>query len=277
MSEPLEPGEELVDQTTEEAATDGDPQAQEGENQETDTEVADEGDELSDEDTAGERKLSRFQRFKQEQEALVLEKERELRYWRDVALKQAPVEPAAKAEEDLEPQLNDFDGQSIDAYLQAHTKWTQKQLLAQARKEAAEAVRQERQNAILQAQVAEARKELKDWDEVMARSHIPAMQDTAEFILSSELGPKLAYHLAKNPTEHQRLNNLPPVRRLAELGKLEDRLSAGKAAAVAPVATKAPAKLSSVKGSTVVTTDTAVAARQGREAWKAARAAAVKK
>lgn len=270
MSEPIEPGQELVETPPQDAAPAGDPQAQEGEDGKNADEVAAEGDE-PDEDTAEEKKLSRFQRFKQEQEQIVLEKERELRYWRDVALKQAPVEPA-KADADPEPQLSDFDGQGIDAYLRAHQQWSSKALLAQARREAAEAVRQEREHAKLSAQVIEARKEHKDWDEVMARSTVPAMQDTAEFIISSDLGTKLAYHLAKNPSEHQRLNNLPSVRRLAELGKLEDRLSTGTAATPAPATTKAPAKLSTVKGSAVVSSDPAEAARLGREAWKAANA-----
>ena len=239
--------------------------------------VGEEVEKLEPEEEPGEApKVSRFQAFKQQQEQIVLEKERELRYWRELALKQAPVEPAPAAVVDAEPQLSDFDGQSIDAYLQAHSKWAQKTMMAQARQEALEAVRQEKQQATLQQKVQEARKTLPDWDEVMANNQVPALEDTAQFLLMSDVGPQLAYHLQKNPSEHQRLNSLPQMRRLAELGKLEDKLSANPVVTPKKV-TQAPTKMSTPSGSAPVTLDPAIAARSGYAAWKVANEARRKK
>lgn len=271
MSEQIEPGEELVEDTKE-AAPEGDPQAQEGEDGNAGETVDQEAEvELAAEDTAREQKLSRFQRFKQEQEERLLEKEREIRYWRDAALKQAPPEQAQQAEQELEPQLSDFDGHGIDVYLKAHQKWAQKQFVAEARRVGQETVEAERVNRDFQAKVEVTRKKYPDFDATMVKAReIQMSGDSSEFILGSEIPGELGYYLAKNPAEARRLNSLTPIRRLAELGKLEDRLSAGTV--VAPTATKAPAKLTAVKGSAVITSDPAEAARHGREAWKAANA-----
>ena len=88
----------------------------------------------------------------------------------------------------------------------------------------------------------------------------------------SEAGPLITYHLAKNPEEHARLNSMSPFRRVAELGKLEDKLMAQKPAArKSKDVTSAPEKLSDIKGTSALASDPGVAARTGGyAAWKAA-------
>ena len=50
--------------------------------------------------------------------------------------------------------------------------------------------------------------------------------DVVEYLQESEVGPDLMYHLAKHPDTLDRLRKLSPRRFIAELGKLEDKLTA---------------------------------------------------
>lgn len=58
-------------------------------------------------------------------------------------------------------------------------------------------------------------------------------------ILESEQGPQLAYHLAKNPADVDRINSLSPRSQLIELGKLEARFAQSN-----PVQTQQPTGIS---------------------------------
>jgi len=53
---------------------------------------------------------------------------------------------------------------------------------------------------------------------------VPCAAEVHQICLESEVGPAIAYHLAKNIDELERINALPAHRRLIELGKLEDKL-----------------------------------------------------
>lgn len=218
------------------------------------------------------QKQSRFQRQRATYEAKLADEAREKEYWRNLALNNQGKPPVQTAPEDNEPKLEDFDGQGIDAFLKAHTTWVQRQVLQQARVEAQRQTEVARIQATLESRVNATKKEISDWDEVIASSEVPAEQDTAEFLVESDIGPKIAYHLAKFPDEHERLNKMSHARRMAELGKLEDRLSTK-----APVAekrnTSAPSKMTQVKGTANVNVDPGTAARTGGyKAWKAAQA-----
>jgi len=51
-------------------------------------------------------------------------------------------------------------------------------------------------------------------------------QFVLNYIYESDHSALLAYHLAKNPEESQRIAKMRPILGLAELGKLEDKLTA---------------------------------------------------
>ena len=53
---------------------------------------------------------------------------------------------------------------------------------------------------------------------------VPCASEVHQICLESEVGPAIAYHLAKNVDELERINALSPHRRMIELGKLEDKL-----------------------------------------------------
>lgn len=184
------------------------------------------------------------------------------------------VEHSAQVE-DQEPRIEDFGGKSIEEYIAARDKHLETKLVRKATTEAQLAMQREKVRDVLNTRMLEARKELPDWDEVMLQAEEDGIQvspDAVSFIAESELGPKIAYFLAKNPDEHERINKLSPTRRIAELGKLEDKLATKKEE---PVPTKkvtsAPTKLSNTQGKPALTPiDPASAARQGYAAWKAA-------
>lgn len=84
------------------------------------------------------------------------------------------------------------------------------------------------------SEVIEAgRKAFPDFDAVIndaaEEGLLPAPGSTLHrAIMDSEMGEKLAYHLAKNPAEAERLQKLSMLGQIRELGKLEDKLSAKK-------------------------------------------------
>lgn len=65
-------------------------------------------------------------------------------------------------------------------------------------------------------------------------------------VLESEMSPQLAYHLAKNPDETERLNRLAPAALYRELGKLEAKLSS--VPKPQPAVSKAPAPIAPLSG-----------------------------
>lgn len=66
-------------------------------------------------------------------------------------------------------------------------------------------------------------------------------------IVESDLGPDLAYHLAKNPAEARRIAALSPISQVREIGRLEARLSE-PSAPKAKTATDAPPATPQVRG-----------------------------
>jgi hypothetical protein len=67
-----------------------------------------------------------------------------------------------------------------------------------------------------------------DYDEVLEGAEIPntpALPAVRQFLSESDLGAELLYTLAKTPAEVARIMALSPARALAELGKLEAKLT----------------------------------------------------
>lgn len=89
---------------------------------------------------------------------------------------------------------------------------------------------------------------------------IPVKGALYEAIMDSDVGEKLAYHLAKHPNEAERIQKLSVYGQLRELGKLEDKLSAKKE----PRETMEP-----IGGRT--TNSTGLSDSQSTEAWIKAR------
>lgn len=88
-----------------------------------------------------------------------------------------------------------------------------------------------------------ARERFADYDAVTRNPNVPITPAMAEIIRDSDVGPDLAYHLGKNPTEAARIAALPLNRQAVELGRLEARVTAPK-----PLPKQPPAPVQPVSG-----------------------------
>lgn len=171
----------------------------------------------------------------------------------------AKSQPGTASSEGDEPKQEDF--KTVGEYAKALTKWE----VAQARKaESAEAAKQTQRQQIETVQqqfaqrVAETAKTIPDYHEIVEAADWEVPHHIQAYIVDSENGARLGYHLAKNRDEFDRIAKLSPIRAFAELGKLEDKLTA-KAPAKEPATTqvsRAPAPIIPLEGkSTTVAKD----------------------
>ncbi len=156
------------------------------------------------------------------------------------ALKSSP-KPADSKTESKEPQRSEF--QSYEDYVEAKALWRSEQAIEkrlQAEREAREnegkKAKQEESSKAFKAKVEsvieKGNDKYPDFDAVINE----AVEDGAISVDSAmyhafielDAGHEIAYWLAKNPTEAKRIAGLSPYRQVAEIGKLEDKLSAKK-------------------------------------------------
>ncbi len=114
-----------------------------------------------------------------------------------------------------EPKLSDFDG-DLDAYIPARVKWEREQERAQEEFKA--------KSQSWQTRTAEAAKQYEDWEDYSDVA-LPLTADMRDFLIESEVGPQIGYHLAKDLQNAQRIQGLPPLQRVKELTKLELAIS----------------------------------------------------
>jgi hypothetical protein len=181
------------------------------------------------------------------------EAERERADRAEAALKAATQKSGPASEKDSkEPNADDF--KTVGEYAEA---------LAEYKVEKKFAEREARQNQERQEQAARAAqdalntriaatvKELPDYAEVIADSDLDLPPHMAVYVAESPIGPKLGYHLAKHPEDFDRISKLSPIRAIAELGKLEDRLEKPKAKepeADPPAVSRAPSPITPLEG-----------------------------
>lgn len=114
---------------------------------------------------------------------------------------------------------------------------------AEAKREVQEVLRTERETVKAEARQqsfksreAEFAKQTEDYADVVYDPAVPISQTMAEVIAESDVGPQLAYHLAKNREVASAIYGLPPVAAARELGRLEAKLVTPKP----PPVSKAP-------------------------------------
>jgi hypothetical protein len=157
----------------------------------------------------------------------------------------APVKEPATA-----PKQEDFS--TVAEYVDASVDWKLKQKEA----EAAESVRKSEQIQLEQAhqkRILEASSRIADYESVVNKSEIELRMPLIQYIRESDMGPDLAYHLAKNPDVAERLNRLSPIKQLAEMGKLEMTIQKPAKAdepksSKTPEQSKAPAPITPIDG-----------------------------
>ena len=150
------------------------------------------------------------------------------------------------------PTLQQFNG-DIEKYIEAVSEWTR-----------AETIKEFTQNVEFEKKVttwAEREKEfeqktpdyrevIEDFKEDMANVYAPEVNF---FINDSKIGPQMWYHLATHREDIDRIINLSPLKRVAELGKLEEKLSQKTVAASVKQVSSAPKPVKKETGSLPVT------------------------
>lgn len=179
------------------------------------------------------------------------EAEREAEYWKAKAL-QAPTTPAPApqaAPEEQEPNPQDYEHGELDAkFIRDHatfhaTKAFEDRLAKLNSERSAQAAQ-----TAWQAKEQAALTKFPDYEDKVARGRWACSQDMATAIKESDVGPDLAYHLASNPDEAQRIASLTPHSQIRELGKLEAKLSA-PTTPQPKLVSSAPDPIPSVRGS----------------------------
>jgi hypothetical protein len=195
------------------------------------------------------KKKGGFQRRIDKLNSRISERERELDYWKQLALKDKQAEPKKetqverpKTEAEGKPDAGNFDTHA--EYVEALTEWKIEQ-----REKARE---QQAQQSKLKDQQQQAVKSHQDRVKTFAES-VKDFQDTLEqvddvqvspvvqeLIISSENGPELMYELAKNREGFERINKLPPLAAARALGRIESKLASHDSQPEIKKTTKAP-------------------------------------
>lgn len=168
------------------------------------------------------------------------------------------------------PKEADFD--DFMAYEDAKADYRIRKALAEQRLSDREATTSRTQHAARQEAVEafqdrmdEARERIPDFDDVIAKAKgrdvAPHLTD---LIVESEKGGLLAYYLAKNPAELQRLNGMSERQAAKAVGALEQRLTLAKP----KTATNAPAPAKPVTGAAAPGPDPSKMSMAEYEAWR---------
>lgn len=212
------------------------------------------------------------------------ERERQARLDMENRVKEleAKINPPAQTEPDPKPTPDQFN--DAYEYAEALSEWKTDQKLRErdqqemARRAAEE---QARQTAEFAKRVEAAKKDLPDFDEMIASAaDVQVSAPVTDAIRESEYGPQILYYLAENQDFAQELGQKSLISQLREIGKIEARFeksgSVERTPKSAAKVTKAPPPISPLK-------PTAAAMDGGLDAnrefhgtysqWKAARAA----
>lgn len=203
------------------------------------------------------KKKGGFQRRINKLNSRYAEKERETEYWKQQALKgagakvetQVEAKPAAVVEG--KPSSDKFDTHA--EYVEALTDWKLDQKLKD-RDSKLENSRIESEQQRVARQYNERAKvfaeKTSDFKDVLEEvDDVPLSPALRDMFLSSENGPELAYELAKNRVEFERVSKLSPLAAAREIGKLEARIARPAAESKEIKTTKAPAPIVPVGGS----------------------------
>ena len=177
-------------------------------------------------------------------------------------------QPADKAKVS-EPKIDDVDDKGLlkfttwEDFQAAVRKYDREQILQEVKEQQAQSQKtqkiQEAEQVIgkvWQERVKEARTKYEDFDVALAPDlPIPQGSVTDAFVLDSEHGTDVLYHLAKNPDELKRINGLNPIQQARALVLLEQTfVKPASATPVKPV-TKAPPPPHQVGGKGTVMAD----------------------
>ncbi len=175
---------------------------------------------------------------------------------------ESATKPKSEVNRDEKPKPDQF----VDAfeYAEALADWSAENAVMRARQEDAEKKIAEERGKIIEgwnSRLEAVKAEINDYDDVIADSEVRVSDQIRDSILESDVGPRILYHLAKNPDVAEKISKSSLITALREIGKLEARFEKAEVTEVKTVAvkSKAPAPISPLKGTSseqAVITDT---------------------
>lgn len=251
---------EKVQKKSSDSETDGNKAKQDDDAEESGDEHSEEGE--SKDDAAAKDKTKKrggFQRRIDKLNAAKSAAQQEVEYWKQLALKGAGAPKTEATQDDSKPATADGepDPDKFDThaeYVRAVARWEAKQLRDEGRREsqkkALETERAKLAETYSERVKAFAEKVDDFQDAIDDVDDIPVSPAVSEIIFTSENGPALAYELAKNRAEFERINKLPPLAAARELGKIESRLASQASKETKPQTktTQAPKPMEPVRG-----------------------------
>ena len=182
------------------------------------------------------------------------QKEREARETLEARVKELEggAKPEVKSSADAKPKPEQF----TDAfeYAEALAEYSAEAALANRDKQDAEkraAVEQAKLIKGWETRLKATKAEIPDFAEMVESSTVTVSDAIRDAILESDIGPRILYHLAENEDFALKLNEMPPITAIREIGKLEARLEkpAESVQSVQSVTrSKAPAPISPIRG-----------------------------
>lgn len=157
------------------------------------------------------------------------EAERERDFWKQEALKakdgKETVEAPKHKEANGRPKADDFE--THEEFQEALTDWKVDQRLKEREtKESEKKVKADFDSKVdsYRKSVESIKEKFEDFDDVMESvDDIPMSIALQNLLLESDNGPELAYLLAKDPEEYERISKLSPLSAAREFGKFEAR------------------------------------------------------
>jgi len=205
----------------------------EGDGEEDKDKAPDEDEDAEKDDEDKPKREPRSRRMKRQLEALRSENE---------ALKAARAATESESASDAAPKFEDYNG-DYEKYETARIEWAarktvreQQRVLDAQREHSVETQVRTEVLREFQSQQNDARKALKDFDQVLAKGTTEVARHVGELIIESDKAALLQYHLAQRPDLLRELNSLNDKDAARRIGRLEARLSLP----TAKTATKAP-------------------------------------
>ena len=196
------------------------------------------------------RRIDRAVRAKYEAEARTKMLEERL------AALESRAAPQQRQVDASEPTIDKFE--NFDEYVAAKATWIARQQIENTlseREKAQMAAQQERERRVIadswQERVIKATAEMPDFEDVLASSDVPMTDAMQQAIMESDVGPRLAYHLANNPDEARQIAMMSPIGQIRALGRIEAKLEQKSPVTV----TKAPPPVKPVGQKAAITKD----------------------
>lgn len=173
-----------------------------------------------------------------------------------IAQLEAPPQAKVNEQEETPPDPEDPKFKTVHDYISELTQYNARKILREERK--AMQAKDAEENAKRELyqihdewskRLAQAQKELPDWETVVDSADAQASPIVQEELLRSEKGPHVAYYLAKNPDVLEKLNSIgrrDPRAVVREIAKLEINLSMKQSSPL----NRKPSPPSEIRGST---------------------------